>query len=91
MIQFQFYMSCFILLYKFISCIYINSTYTYNYHKLFCCVVAFCAIFIPLVFLMYYGCFYFYIFLCHYITYITISISYLAVFKPCKDLLNVNK
>ena len=37
---FQFYMSYFILLYKFISCVYINSTY--NYHKLyFCGVVAF--------------------------------------------------
>jgi len=39
MIQFQFYMSCFIMLYKFISHININSTY--NYHKLFhcCCIL----------------------------------------------------
>jgi len=42
---------------EFISCGYINSTYTYYYHKLFCCIVAFCAIVIQCVFLMYYGCF----------------------------------
>jgi hypothetical protein len=36
--------SCFILLYEFISDVYINSTYTHNYHKLFYCIVAFCAI-----------------------------------------------
>jgi len=42
----------------------INSAYMYNYHKLFCCiVVAFCAIVLPLVFLMYYGCFCFVCFL----------------------------
>jgi len=81
------------ILYQFISCIYINSTYTYNYHKLFCCtVVAFCAIIIPLVFLMHYGCFcfaYFYAIILH--ISLTISTSYLAVFNPCKDLLHVNK
>jgi len=37
----QRYMSCFILLYKFIDYVYINSIYVYNYHKL-CTVVAFC-------------------------------------------------
>ena len=31
----------------------INSAYTYNYHKLFRCIeVAFCAVVMPLVFLM---------------------------------------
>ena len=32
----QFCMSCFILLYKFIGCVYINSLYTHNY--LLCCI-----------------------------------------------------
>jgi len=54
------FISCFILLYKFISCVYINSTYTYNYHKLFCWIVAvFCAYVTLHVFLMCYGCFWF--------------------------------
>jgi len=47
----QFCVTGFILLYNFISCVYINSTYTHNYRKLFCCVVvAFCATAMPLVF-----------------------------------------
>ena len=53
-------MLCFIPLYRFISCVYIKSTCTYNYHKLFCCIVAvFCATVTPRVFLMCYGCFWF--------------------------------
>ena len=42
-------------MYKFISCFCINSIYTHNYHKLFCCIdVAFCAIVMSLVLLMLY-------------------------------------
>jgi hypothetical protein len=38
--------------------VYINSTCTYNCHKLFwCVVVAFCVSVVLLEFLIYYGCF----------------------------------
>ena len=71
----------FILLYKFISCIYVFSSYIHNYHKLFCCrVVAFHAIVMPLVFLTYYGRFWFAGFIpLYYIQYKTISTSYFVV------------
>jgi hypothetical protein len=91
-------MSSFILVYKFISCVYINSTYTYDNHRMFCCtVVAFCAVVMPLVYLMYvlwvlliciFSCLYFHAFTLHIL--LTISASYWVVFGPCKVLLNVN-
>jgi hypothetical protein len=63
-------MSCIILLYKLISSFCINSIYTRNYRKLFCCIdVAFCAIVMSLVFLMYYGCFLFALFMPLYYAY----------------------
>jgi len=83
-------MSCFILLYKLLSCVCINSAL--NYHKPFCCiVVARCAIVMPLVYLIITGvliC----VFLCLYIVYITDYFNtLLGFFPPCKDLWNVHK
>jgi len=49
---------------KITTFVVINSAYTYNCHKLFCCIViAFCAFVKSVVFLMYYGC---YGFVCFY-------------------------
>lgn len=86
-------MSCFILLYKLISCVCINSAF--NYHKPLCCiVVARCAIVLPLVYAIITGVFDLHV-LCPYIVYIYIYITdyfntLLGGFPPCKDLLNVH-
>jgi len=65
----QHYMSCFILWYKFIKYVYINTICMYNYHKLLCCiVVAFCISCILYVLWVFLIC----MFSCLYITYVTI-------------------
>ena len=64
----KFCISCFILLFKFTSCVYVKSTYTYNY--LLCCiVVVFCTTVLPLVFGCIMGVFDLYVFMPLYYTY----------------------